>query len=160
MLYQWLDVLFLLLSAVVPLNVFRWAAAEVVISVFFRDNISTPSPGTTDCGGKSPNFCLDVRPLNSVRPIFQLLSLPLKGGDNRIGGERSQDVVRYVNRCARIAHEAHMRQHAKDAVCRGTLEDSRLDVKPHPLIDVGPVVHGRVRVVSHHLVPNGIGGST
>jgi hypothetical protein len=66
MLNRRLDVLFLLLSTVLPLNVFGRAAAEVVCSVFFRDDVSTPTPGTTDRGGKSPNFGLYVRPLNSV----------------------------------------------------------------------------------------------
>jgi hypothetical protein len=160
MLNHRLNVLLLLLSAVLPLNVFGRAAAEIICSVFFRDNISTPAPSTTDCGGKSPNFCLNIRPLNSVCPCFQLFSLLLECGDVWIGGERSQDVVRYVNRGAGIAHKAHMREHAKDAVGRRTLEDGRLDVEPHPLIDVGPIIHGRVWIVSHDLIPNGIGSST
>jgi hypothetical protein len=51
-------------------------------------------------------------------------------------------------------------EHTKDAVRRGALEDGRLHIKPHPLINVGPVIHGRVRVVSYNLVPNGISSST
>jgi hypothetical protein len=53
-----------------------------------------------------------------------------------------------------------MREHAKDAVGRRTLEDSRLDVEPHLLINIGPIIHGRVRIVSHDLVPNSIGSNT
>jgi hypothetical protein len=155
-----LGVLFFLLSVILPLDVFRRAAAEVICSVFFRDDISTPTPSTADCGSKSPNLCLYVRPLNSVCPSFQLLSLLLKCSDLWIRRERGKYVVRYMNRCAGIAHKAHVGEHTKDAVCRGTLEDSRLHIKPHPLVDVGPIIHGRVRVVSHNLVPNGIGGST
>jgi hypothetical protein len=70
MLNYWLDILFLLLSAVLPLNVFSWAVAEVVYSVFFRDNVLIPTPGTTDCGSKSLYFCLYVYPLNSICPSF------------------------------------------------------------------------------------------
>jgi hypothetical protein len=63
-----LDILFLLLSAILPLDIFYRAAAEVVCLVFFRDNISTPAPSTTDYGSKAPNFYLYVHPLNSIYP--------------------------------------------------------------------------------------------
>jgi hypothetical protein len=82
-----LDVLFLLMSAVLTLDVFGRAAAEVVGPVFFRDDVSTPAPGTTDQGGETPNFCLDLRALNSICPSFQLLPRPLKCGGVRFGGE-------------------------------------------------------------------------
>jgi hypothetical protein len=129
------DVLFLLLSAVLPLNVFRWAAAEVVCPVFLRDDVSTPVPYTANSGGKSPNFCFYIRPLNSVCPGLQLVSLLLECGNIGIGRERSQDVVGDVNRGTGIAHETHMGQHAKNAVGRRAFEDRGLDVEPHTLID-------------------------
>jgi len=87
MLNRRLNIVFLLLSVVLPLNVFGRAAAEVVCSVFFGDNVSTPTPGTTDSGGKSPHFCLYICPLNSACLSFQLLSLLLKCGDIWIRGE-------------------------------------------------------------------------
>jgi hypothetical protein len=70
MLDHWFDVLFLLLSVILPLNVFCRTAAKVVCSVFFRDNVSTPTPSTTNYGGKPPNFYLDIRPLDSIYPSF------------------------------------------------------------------------------------------
>ncbi|ELR03176.1 hypothetical protein GMDG_06002 [Pseudogymnoascus destructans 20631-21] len=48
MLNHWLDVLFIVLSIVMPLNVFCWAAAEILIPEFLRDDVSTLSPSTTD----------------------------------------------------------------------------------------------------------------
>jgi hypothetical protein len=160
MLNHWLNVLFLLLSAVLLLNVFRRAAAEVVCPVFFRDNVPTPASGITDRGGESPDFCLHVRPLNSVCPGLQLLSLLLKRGNIWITRKRGQDVIRDVNQGAGIAHKTHVRQHTKDAVCRETLKDGGLDIKPHLLINIRSIIYGRVRVVSYDLVLNGIGGST
>ncbi len=53
-----------------------------------------------------------------------------------------------------------MRQHAEGTVGRGTLKRGRLNVKPHALVDKRPIVDGRVRVVSHDLVSNGVGSST
>ena len=67
--YQ-LDILPFLLSAILPLDVFRRAAAEVVCPVLFRDNISTSAPSTTNYSSESPNFCLYIRPLNSICPGF------------------------------------------------------------------------------------------
>jgi hypothetical protein len=144
MLNYWLYVLLFLLSAVLSLNVFGRAVAEIICLVFFRDNISTLTPSTTDCGSKLPNFCLYVRPLDSIYPSFQLLLLLLEYSNIWIGGERGKDIVRYINRSAGITHEAYMREYTKDAVGRGALEDNRLDVEPHPLIDIGPVIYSRV----------------
>ncbi|EPE30054.1 hypothetical protein GLAREA_13102 [Glarea lozoyensis ATCC 20868] len=48
MLNYGLDILFLLMSVVLPLDVFGRTTAEVVGTVFFRDDVSTPAPGTTD----------------------------------------------------------------------------------------------------------------
>jgi hypothetical protein len=52
-----------------------------------------------------------------------LLSLLLKCSDIWIERERGKHVVRYMNRRAGIVHEAHVSEHAKDAVYRGTFED-------------------------------------
>jgi hypothetical protein len=153
-----LGIFLFLLSAVLPLDVFRRAMAEVVGPVFFRDDVSTPGPGTTDLCGKAPNFRLDPRSLDPVRPGLQLLSPLLEGDDIWIRGKRCKNVVRHVNGRARITHEAHVSEHAEDAICRGSLEDGRQDVKRHPLIDVGPVIYRRVRVVSHNLISNCIRG--
>jgi hypothetical protein len=70
MLNHGLDILFLHLPAVLPLNVFCRAATEIIRSVFFRYYVSMPTLGTTGCGGKTLDFCLDVRPSNSVDSIF------------------------------------------------------------------------------------------
>lgn len=48
----------------------------------------------------------------------------------------------------------------KDTVSRGTLKDSRLNVKPRALVDKRPIMGGRVRVVSYNLISNGVGSST
>jgi hypothetical protein len=156
---QRLDVLFFLLCAIVPLNVFCRAAAEVVCAVFFGDDVSALTLSTIDGGSKLSHFFLYVCPLHSVCPSFEPLSSLLKVNNSWIGGERGQEVVRYMDRSGGIAIQAHMRQHAKDAVCGRTLEHGRQDVKPHPLIYVGPIIHGRVRIVPHNLVTNGISGS-
>jgi hypothetical protein len=31
-----------------------------------------------------------------------------------------------------------------------------LDIEPHSFVDIGPIVHRRIRVVPHDLVPNGV----
>jgi len=48
----------------------------------------------------------------------------------------------------------------KDTIYQGTLEDSGLDIKPHLLINIGPIIYNWVRVMSYDLVPNSIGNST
>jgi hypothetical protein len=68
MLNYWLDILLFLVSVVLPLDIFGRAAAKVVSSVLFRDNIATSALGTTDRCGKTPDFRLDIRPLDSVGP--------------------------------------------------------------------------------------------
>ncbi|KAH6664654.1 hypothetical protein B0J14DRAFT_569620 [Halenospora varia] len=113
-----LEVLSLLLSTVLPVDVFSRTAAEVVGLVFFRDNVSPSTLSTADFGGEPSKLCLDC-------------------DDILIREKRGQHVVRHVDRCAGIAHEAYVRQYAKDAICRGTLENGRQDVKPHPLIKYG-----------------------
>jgi hypothetical protein len=153
-----LDVLLFLLSTILPLDVFCRATTEVVSSVLFRDDVSTAGPGTTDLCGKAPNFRLDLRPLDPVSSSLQLLSPLLELDDSGIRGERCKNVVRHVHWRARITHEAHVSEHAEDPVCGGPFEDGRQDVERHPLIDVGPVVHRRVRVVSHDLISNRIRG--
>jgi hypothetical protein len=60
------DILLFLLATVLPLDVFGWATVEVVGSVFFRDDVSTPSPSTTDLCRKTPNFCLDLCSLDPI----------------------------------------------------------------------------------------------
>jgi len=160
MLNHRLDILLFLLSLVLPLNVFCRATAEVVGSVFFRDDIPPPGPGNTDLRGKTSNFRLDLRPLDPVSSRFQLLPPLLEVDDGGIGGKRCKNVVRHVNWRARITHEAHVSKHAEDAICRRPLENSRQDIKSHPLIDVSPIIHRRVRVVSHNLISNRIRGST
>ena len=76
-----LDILLFLLSIILPLNIFYQATTKVVGSVFFRDNISTPGPGTADLCGKAPDFRLGRCPLDLVGSSFQLLSPLLKGDD-------------------------------------------------------------------------------
>jgi hypothetical protein len=66
MFYYRFDILFFLLATVLPLDIFCWATVEVVGSVFFRDDVSTPSPSTTDLCRKTPNFCLDLCSLDPI----------------------------------------------------------------------------------------------
>lgn len=77
MLNYWLDILLFLVSVVLPLNIFNKAAAKVVSSVLFRDNIATSALSTIDCCGKTLDFCLDICPLDLVGLSLQLLSLLL-----------------------------------------------------------------------------------
>ena len=154
------DILLFLLPTVLPLDIFCRATAEVVGSVFFRDDISPPSPGNTDLRGETSNFRLDLRSLDPVSSSFQLRPLLLEVDDMWIRGKCCKNVVRHVNWRARITHEAHVSEHAEDAICRGSLEDGRQDIKRHPLIDVGPVIYRRVRVVPYNLISNRIRGST
>jgi hypothetical protein len=72
-----LNIFLFLLSIVLPLNISSWTTAEVVGSVLFRDNVSTPGPGTTDLCRKTSNFCLDLCSLDPKSSGFQLLSLLL-----------------------------------------------------------------------------------
>jgi hypothetical protein len=65
-----------------------------------------------------------------------------------------------MNRGAGITHKAYIYKYAKDTISRRALEDSRLDVEPYLLINVGPVIYSRVRVVSYNLVPNSISSNT
>lgn len=60
----WLDVLLFLLPIVLLLDIFYRVTTEVVDSVIFRDNVSTPGLGATNLCGKSPDFCLDLRSLD------------------------------------------------------------------------------------------------
>jgi hypothetical protein len=83
-----LNILLFLLPTVLLLDIFDWATAEVVGSVLFRDNVSTPAPGATDLCGETPDFRLDLRSLDSIRSGFQLLSLLLEGDDVWIWGKR------------------------------------------------------------------------
>ena len=48
----------------------------------------------------------------------------------------------------------------KDAIYQGILKDGGLDIKPYPLINIGPIIYGQVRVISYNLVPNSISSST
>jgi hypothetical protein len=105
---HWLNILLLLLSAILLLNIFRRAAAEVVCPVFFRDNISIPAPGTTDYSSELPDFCLYIRPLNSIYPGLQLLSLLLKYNNIWIGREYGQDIIRDMNRGTGIIYETYI----------------------------------------------------
>ncbi len=63
-----LDILFFLLSTVLPLDVFCRATAEVVRPVFFKDDVSTLGPGTANLCSKASNFRLDPRSLYPIRP--------------------------------------------------------------------------------------------
>jgi hypothetical protein len=155
-----LDILFLLLSAVLLLNVFRWAAAEVVCPVFFRDNISISAPGTADYSSKSPDFCLYIRLLNSIYPGLQLLSFLLKYSNIWIGREYGQNIIRDMNRGTGIIYKTYIYQYIEDAVYREILENGRLDIEPYLLINIGPIIYSRVRIVLYNLVPNGISSST
>jgi hypothetical protein len=49
-------------------------------------------------------------------------------------------------------------EYTEDAICRGPFEDGRQDVKRHPLIDIGPIVDGRVWIVPYNLVADSIRG--
>jgi hypothetical protein len=69
------------LSTILPLNIFSWAAAKVIRSVFFGYDLSPSASSATNCSCQLPNFCLNISSLNSVYPNFQLLSLLLKGSD-------------------------------------------------------------------------------
>jgi hypothetical protein len=66
MLNYWLDILLFLVSVVLPFDIFSKAAAKVVSSVLLKDNIATSALSTTDRCGKTPDFHLDIRPLDSV----------------------------------------------------------------------------------------------
>jgi hypothetical protein len=57
-------------------------------------------------------------------------------------------------------YKTYIYKYAKNTVSKGMLENSRLDVKPHLFVDIGPIIYGRVRVVSHNLVPNNISSNT
>jgi hypothetical protein len=64
----WLDILFFFVSIVLLLDIFGRAAAKVFSLVLFRDDIAISALGTTDCCSKILDFCLDIRPLDSVGP--------------------------------------------------------------------------------------------
>ena len=68
-----LDILLFLLPAVLPLDIFYRATAEVIGSVFFRDNVSPPGPGNTDLCRETSNFRLDLGSLDPISSGFQLL---------------------------------------------------------------------------------------
>jgi hypothetical protein len=65
-----------------------------------------------------------------------------------------------MNRGAGITYKVYIREYTKDAISRKTFEDGRLNVEPYLLIDIGPIIYSRVRVVSYDLVPNSISSNT
>lgn len=92
-----LNILHFLLSTILPLDIFCWATEEVVGSVFFRDDVSTPGPGTTNLCCKTLNFGLNLCSLDPVSPGFQLLPLLLQVDDLWIWGKYYKNVIRYIN---------------------------------------------------------------
>jgi hypothetical protein len=97
MLNHRLDVLLFLLPAVLPLDIFCRATAEVVSSVFFRDDVSPAGPGNTDLCRETSNVRLDLGSLDPISSGFQLLPPLLEVDDIWIRGKRCKDVVRHVN---------------------------------------------------------------
>jgi hypothetical protein len=57
-------------------------------------------------------------------------------------------------------HKAYIHEYTKDTIGRKTLENNRLDIEPHLLIDIRPIIYSLVRVISHDLVPNNISSNT
>lgn len=151
-----LDILLLLLSAILPLDVFCQATTEIVGPVFFSNNIIIAGPRTTNLRSKVLNFRLELRPPDPVSPSLELLPPLLERDDNGIGGKCYKNVIRHVHRHARITHEAHMGEHTEDTICGGPLEDDRQDIERHPLVNIGPVIHCRFRIVFHDLISNRI----
>jgi hypothetical protein len=39
-------------------------------------------------------------------------------------------------------HKIYIYKYTKNTIGRKTLENSRLDIEPHPLIDIGPIIYG------------------
>jgi hypothetical protein len=128
--------------------------AKVIGPVLFKDNILIAGPGIIDLYSKALNFCLDLRLPDPISPSLQLLSPLLEGNDFRVRGKRYKNVIKYVHWHARIPYKAHVSEHVKDAIYGRPFKDGKLDVKRYPLINVSPVIHCRVQVMSHDLILN------
>ena len=120
-----LNILFFLLSTILPLNIFYQATAEVISLVFFRDNISILGLSTTNLYSKAPNFRLNPYSLDPISPSLQLLSPLLEGDDIWIRGKYYKNVIRHVNQYMRITCKAHISKYIEDTIYRGLFEDNR-----------------------------------
>ena len=122
--YQ-LNILFFLLSTILPLNIFYQVVVEVVSLVFFRDNILIPGLGTTNLYSKVLNFRLKPYSLDPISPGLQLLSPLLKGDNIWIRGKYYKNIIRHVNQRVRITYKAYISEYIEDIIYRGLFEDSR-----------------------------------